>query len=45
MDTVDLWTFPINIISPLVILIPLLNPTDFMVPVIALACYLYFFII
>jgi hypothetical protein len=29
----DLWTFSINIPSPLRIIFPLLNPTEFMVPV------------
>jgi hypothetical protein len=41
----DLWRFSINITSPLRILFPLLNPTEFMVPVTSLACYLYCFII
>jgi hypothetical protein len=37
-----IWT---NISSPLRIHFPLLNPTEFLVPVMSLACYLYYFII
>jgi hypothetical protein len=41
----DLWTFSINIPSPWRTQFPLLNLTEFMVPVIPSACYLYCFII
>jgi hypothetical protein len=41
----DHWTFSINVPSPLRILFPLINPTEFMVPVTSLACFLYCFII